>query len=70
MSAPVLHHIGFKVVTSYLLYWGVCNLEQLNKNQAASVEALRDISLSLKEINITLQTQTRNAQFRRSTQME
>lgn len=66
MNAPELHHIGFKVVTSYLLYWGICELERLNKNQAASTEALRDINFSLKEINIELRAQTRDKQFYRS----
>ncbi len=66
MNAPELHHIGFKIVTSYLLYWGICELERLNKNQAASTEAFRDINFSLKEINIELRAQTRSEQFYRS----
>jgi hypothetical protein len=66
MNAPELHHIGFKIVTSYLLYWGVCELERLNKNQAASTEAFRDINFSLKEINIELRAQTRDKQFYQS----
>jgi hypothetical protein len=66
MNAPELHHIGFKIVSSYLLYWGICELERLNKNQAASTEALRDINFSLKEINIELRAQMRELQAQTS----